>query len=154
MFISSGIVVYIEVPTQFSSNHIQLVKRGLSCTISDSDCLVFISSYFSAFQPIACKLDQAPLSAPKSMPVQNAIAEKRISSSVLPHPLSHNLVGLKGLLNPPTRFMYCRYSVFLSFLTPYNLSFPGTFVFLVLLKPTKPITLFIAVSSSSLGSIT
>lgn len=48
------------------------------------------SFYFSASQLIACKLDQAPLSAPKSMPVQNAIAEKRISSSVLPHPLSHS----------------------------------------------------------------
>ena len=48
------------------------------------------------------------------------------------------LLGLRGLLNPPTRFMYCRYSVFFSFLTAYTL-FPGTFVFCVVLNVAKPI---------------
>ena len=61
------------------------------------------------------------------------------------------LVGLSGRLNPPTRFMYCLYSVFFSFLTPYTL-FPGTFVCFVVLNPTNPIAILIAfVSSSSSG---
>lgn len=79
--------------------------------------------------------------------------KKQIPSLSMLQTGAHILVGLSGLLNPPTRFMYCLYSVFLSFLTPYSLSLPGTFVFFVLLKPLKPINLFIAVSSSSSGSI-
>lgn len=56
--------------------------------------------------------------------------------------------GLNGLLNPPTRFMYCLYVVFFSFLTAY-ISFPGTFVFFVLRNRVNPRAFFIARSSSS-----
>ncbi len=46
------------------------------------------------------------------------------------------LLGLRGWLNPPTRFMYCLYSVFFSLRTALTL-FPGTFWFLVVLEAPK-----------------
>ena len=64
-----------------------------------------------------------------------------------PHSLRYRL-GLNGLLNPPTRFIYCLYSVFFSFLTPDTL-FPFTFVFFVDLNPVKPIALRISAISGS-----
>lgn len=66
-----------------------------------------------------------------------------IPSAPRPH-----LLGLKGLLNPPTRFIYCLYSVFFSFLTP-NALFPGTFVFFVVLNVAKPIIFRIRAISGS-----
>ena len=57
--------------------------------------------------------------------------------------------GLSGLLKPPTRFMYCLYSVFFSFLTAYNLSLPGTFVFFVDLNVANPIIFCICSCNSS-----
>ena len=60
-------------------------------------------------------------------------------------------LGLSGLLNPPTRFMYCLYSVFFSFRTAYT-SFPGTFVFFVVLNPAKPIMARICAISGSESS--
>lgn len=63
--------------------------------------------------------------------------------------LSYHRLGLSGLLNPPTRFMYCLYSVFFSLLTPHTL-LPLTLVFFVVVNPAKPIILRIsAVSGSS-----
>ena len=62
-----------------------------------------------------------------------------------PAPSSHR-VGLRGLLKPPARFMYCLHSAFLSFRTPYT-SFPGTFVFFVDRKAPKPIVLRISALS-------
>lgn len=44
--------------------------------------------------------------------------------------------------------MYCLYSVFFSFRTPYT-SFPGTFVFFVVLNPPNPIIFRIIASSGS-----
>ncbi len=65
----------------------------------------------------------------------------------------HSRLGLNGLLNPPTRFMYCRYSVFFSLRTP-DTSFPGTFVFFVVLNPPNPIVFrIIAPSGSSSASV-
>lgn len=61
--------------------------------------------------------------------------------------------GLNGRLNPPTRFMYWRYSVFFSFLIPPAL-FPGTRVFFVVPKPPKPIMACIALSPSSSSTTT
>lgn len=57
-------------------------------------------------------------------------------------------LGLNGLLNPPTRFIYCLYSVFFSFRTPYTL-LPFTFVFFVDLNPVKPIARRISAISGS-----
>ena len=62
-----------------------------------------------------------------------------------------HLDGLSGRLNPPTRFMYCLYSVFFSFRTPYTL-FPFTFVFFVDLKPANPIIRLNATVSGSESS--
>ena len=59
-----------------------------------------------------------------------------------------HLEGLSGRLNPPMRFMYCRYSVFFSLRTPYTL-FPGTLVFFVLLNLVKPMLRRIISSTSS-----
>ena len=64
-----------------------------------------------------------------------------------PHSLRYRL-GLSGLLNPPTRFIYCLYSVFFSFLTPETL-FPFTFVFFVDVNPVNPIALRISAISGS-----
>lgn len=60
--------------------------------------------------------------------------------------------GLSGRLKPPIRFMYCLYSVFFSFRTPYT-SFPGTCVFFVLLNRLKPMyfRMTASISSSSTG---
>jgi hypothetical protein len=63
----------------------------------------------------------------------------------------HHSEGLSGRLNPPTRFIYCLYSVFFSFLTPY-IWLPGTFLLCVVLKPVKPI-IFLSRASSSSSSI-
>ena len=60
----------------------------------------------------------------------------------------HYRLGLSGLLNPPTRFIYCLYSVFFSFLTPYTL-FPFTCLFFVDLKPANPIARLISATSGS-----
>lgn len=60
--------------------------------------------------------------------------------------------GLSGLLNPPCRFMYCRYSVFFAFVTAPAL-FPATFFPFVLPNSPKPIIAFIAAISSSSSSI-
>lgn len=49
--------------------------------------------------------------------------------------------------------MYCRYSVFFSFRTAYT-SFPGTFVFFVLLKLANPIIRRIIAASGSESSST
>jgi len=57
-------------------------------------------------------------------------------------------LGLNGLLNPPTRFIYCLYSVFFSFRIPDTL-FPFTFVFFVDLNPVNPIAFLIAAISGS-----
>jgi hypothetical protein len=65
----------------------------------------------------------------------------------LSDPFIHRL-GLSGLLNPPTRFIYCLYSVFFSFLTPET-SFPFTFVFFVDANPANPIARLIAAISGS-----
>src|SRR5690242_7634992 len=62
------------------------------------------------------------------------------------------LLGDNGLLNPPDLFMYWRASICLSLLTPKFVSFPGTFVFLVLLNPANPITCAISHVSSSMPS--
>jgi len=61
---------------------------------------------------------------------------------------AHYRLGLSGLLKPPTRFIYCLYSVFFSFPIPYTL-FPFTFVFFVDLNPVKPIAFRIAATSGS-----
>ena len=61
------------------------------------------------------------------------------------------LDGLSGLLKPPIRFMYCRYSVFFSFRTPYTL-LPLTLVFFVDLKPANPIIRLKAAVSGSESS--
>ena len=66
---------------------------------------------------------------------------------------AHYRLGLNGLLKPPTRFMYCLYSVFFSFPIPYTL-FPFTFVFFVDLNPVKPIAFRIAATSGSESSST
>ncbi len=51
-------------------------------------------------------------------------------------------------MNPPTRFIYCRYSVFFSLRTAYTL-FPGTLVFLVVRNRANP---FICRSNATSGS--
>jgi hypothetical protein len=159
--------MFMLSPWERIAIHCSVIQICSGCLdlMFDNDWIVSISLllHWSSSRPTKTRkpVTESALVFPRRKPEvvlspkrQNAIAE--IADFVSAHILktAHSLVGLSGLLNPPTRFMYCLYSVFLSFLTPYNLSFPGTFVFFVLLNPTKPINLFIAVSSSSPGSIT
>lgn len=56
-----------------------------------------------------------------------------------------------GRLNPPLRFMYCRYLRFrITCTSPASL--PSTFLFLVVSKPQKPMAFIISCSSGDLPS--
>lgn len=56
-----------------------------------------------------------------------------------------------GRLNPPLRFIYCRYLRFNITCTSPAL-FPSTFLFFVVSKPQKPIVFIISCSSGDLPS--
>lgn len=86
-------------------------------------------------------------------PNNRLISTILIAYDISPLPSFPYRLGLNGLLNPPTRFIYCLYSVFFSFLTPYTL-FPFTLVFFVDLNPVNPIAFRISATSGSESSST
>ena len=89
---------------------------------------------------------------PRTHPPMLLLTIKMTGCSIhSPSPSPNHRLGLNGRLNPPTRFMYCRYSVFFSRRTPLTL-LPLTFVFFVDLKPAKPICARSAAVSGSASS--
>lgn len=99
-----------------------------------------------------CPLFKAALKIPSAschLKNNSFLSIIRIAHTRLPPPHTPPYrLGLNGLLNPPTRFIYCLYSVFFSFRTPYTL-FPFTLVFFVDLNPVNPIALRISATSGS-----